>query len=160
MRKLAFAFTVLASTTAALLACSSSTTTSSGSDAGTPAPDSGGGDSGGGGDGGATINGCTTFTDHTATSDARGIAWSLATASDPNRCMTIKVGQSVKWTGSFVSHPLGAQGGTTPNPITSSGATTDDAGQSSATIAFPSAGNYGYVCAIHASMTGVIQVVP
>jgi hypothetical protein len=167
MRRLALAFVVLASSSvAALVACSSDTTTSSNTDAGTIKPDSGGTDSGGGGDSGggsdagsdapAALNGCTGFLDRTAPSAARDITWSLAVGTDPTRCMRIKAGQSVTWTGSFVSHPLAAQGGATPNPITSSG----DDGGGSVTIAFPTAGDYGYVCTIHASMTGVIKVEP
>lgn len=164
MRRLPLVLSVLASTTAALLACSSDTTTST-LDAGTPKPDSGGGtdsggtDSGGGGDSATPLNGCTTYVDLTAAGAARTITWALP-LSDANKCMKVKTGQSVTWTGSFTSHPLAPQGGTTPNPITSSGATTNDAGQSTATITFANAGDYGYICSIHASMIGAIQVVP
>ena len=160
MRKLAIAFSVVVSTTAAFLACSSDKTTSTG-DSGTPTPDSGGGGPDAiGADTLAPINGCSTFTDRSNAADTRSITWDLSVASTPNHCMLVKVGQSVTWLGNFTSHPLGPLGGATPNPITGSGATTNDAGQSSATIAFPSAGDYGYVCGIHASMTGAIRVVP
>jgi plastocyanin len=60
----------------------------------------------------------------------------------------------VTWSGDFTVHPLGPFGGDTPNPITSAGAT------GSVTIAFPTAGTFGYHCQVHAQLNGAILVVP
>lgn len=65
------------------------------------------------------------------------------------KCIIIAKGQSVTWQGvPDPSHPLGATGGTSPNPITNV-----------ATTAFPSVGTYGFDCTIHHSlMHGAIWV--
>jgi len=166
MRKLIF-FSVLgcAVSALALAACSSSTTTSSGVDGGGATNDSGGNDSGGlkdtggggfdaGGDGFTPLNGCVTFTDHTSGGDPRSITWDLIIASSPDRCMRIKAGQSVTWDGDFAMHPLEQAGGQTPSPIGNGSGTTPKV------IAFPNTGDYGYDCAAHPGMRGVIRVEP
>jgi plastocyanin len=66
--------------------------------------------------------------------------------------MTVKVGQDVAFEGDFSIHPISSAGGDTPNPFSS----------------FPptgkfrpnTAGTFGFTCLVHASMTGVIKVVP
>jgi plastocyanin len=63
--------------------------------------------------------------------------------------MRIKVGQSVRFDGDFVEHPLVAFGGDTPNPVSAE-----------AEVVFSEPGLYGYLCTTHASMTGAIWVVP
>jgi plastocyanin len=167
MRKPAFLSAVIVSATAALLACSSDTTSTggAGTDAGTSSDSGGGKDSGGGGndsggggndagsDAPVTLNGCTTFADHTAANDARTLDWDVTIASSPDRCMKIKAGQSVTWSGNFSTHPLAQAGGDTPSPIGNGTGT-------SKTIQFPNPGDYGYVCTVHSTMRGVIQVVP
>ena len=104
------------------------------------------------GDGSSALNGCTIFEDHTADADPRTISWGFSIPTDPARCMKVRVGQSVTWNGSFTEHPLLAQGGDTPNPIASVGA--------SGTVLFPGAGTFGFACSNHAFMTGAIEVIP
>ena len=132
----------------AVVGCSSSSTTNSGTDAGS------GSDSAGGVDSGATtLNGCTSFVDHTAAGDARSLTWNLSIATSLDRCTKIKAGQSVTWNGSFATHPLHDDGGDAPNPIKAG----PDA---SGAVAFPTAGQFGFICGVHPSMNGVILVVP
>jgi hypothetical protein len=80
--------------------------------------------------------------------------WSVATGK---KCLRIKKTQSVTWVpeGGFMMHPLEADSGDAPTPIMliNTGTT--------ATVAFPDAGTYGYHCANHpAIMKGAIRVVP
>lgn len=138
-----------------LAACSSSSSTSS-SSGGTN--DGGGTDSGGtgtdaGNDAEAAPSNCTTFTDHTADGDARTIKWDFSIATSPDRCMKIKAGQTVTWQGDFGTHPLGTNGGDTPNPIA-------DVDTSTGKVTFPNAGTFGFKCEVHPAMIGAIQVVP
>ena len=134
------------------LGCSSSSTSGGGgNDAGSGSDAAN--DTGAAVDSGAALNGCTTFVDHTAAADPRALTWSLAISSSPDRCMKIKVGQSVTWNGSFTTHPLHDDGGDAPNPISASTSPTGP-------IAFPAAGTFGYICGVHASMNGAILVVP
>lgn len=120
------------------------------------AADGGTSDGGGTTDGGkppAIVNGCTTFVDLTrGTAD---ITWDLSLVGTPGRCLMVKQGQTVTWNGDFTSHPLKASGGTTPSPIVNG-----QPGDTDVAIQFDDPGVYGYVCEIHASMTGAIQVVP
>lgn len=73
--------------------------------------------------------------------------------------MKVKVGQKVKFTSDgsavadFGSHPVGANGGTTPNPVTSVDTTTGE-------LTLPAAGTFGFVCTIHPNMLGAFEVVP
>jgi hypothetical protein len=100
-----------------------------------------------------TINGCTGFKDHTDPSDERLINWDFAIATTPDRCMRIKVGQSVTWTGNFNVHPIAVKDGVTPSPI----AEIDTA---SGKVTFPMQGTFGYGCTTHPAMSGAIDVVP
>ena len=114
--------------------------------------DGGGGGGGDGGGGGAVVNACKTFVDKTAAGDARTLAWDFPIAQAAERCTTVKVGQSVTFSGSFTIHPLVGSGGDTPNPI--SGA------QAAAGVAtFTKAGTFGFLCSIHPGMTGAIKVI-
>jgi plastocyanin len=106
------------------------------------------------------INGCTSLTDNTAAGVAApGLNWGLTVSADVNRCSKIKVGQSVSWTGDFGQHPLAphdSTGGSTANSPITNGSTT---GQGTVTIAFPTAGTYGYWCTVHqTAMMGEIVV--
>jgi hypothetical protein len=109
------------------------------------------GEGSGGGNGGAAVNGCDTFVDQTAVGAARKIEWGLPVATSPNRCMMIKRDQTVAFEGDFTVHPLGASGGDAPNPF----AAVPDTGK----VTFAAAGTFGFVCGVHASMTGAIKVV-
>lgn len=110
----------------------------------------------------AAVNGCTSYVDLTADGAARSIKWDFSIANDPNRCMKVKVGQSVTFTGNFTTHPLVELGGDSPNPFSGAKGLLKDAGQAgeNTPVTFPTAGTFGYKCAIHASMTGAIVVVP
>ena len=76
----------------------------------------------------------------------------------PERCMKIKVGQTVTWSdgasgpADFVSHPLGANGGDTPNPV-------PNVDKATGNVTFTKAGTFGYLCTNHPAMIGAIQVV-
>jgi plastocyanin len=94
---------------------------------------------------------CTAYVDRTAAGADRNLNWVLSISSNPARCMTVQVGQTVTWSGSFSSHPLINDGGDTPNPIEGHDATGH--------VTFTKAGTFGYICSIHATMTGAIQVV-
>ena len=136
----------------------------SGSVADTGASDTGAVDGAidGGGDAGPQpINGCdsTAFAanDHTAAGDARAITFptGLNPAQYSIPCMHIKVGQTVKWSGSLPSHPLEPAGGDTNSPIVFTAAGT------SVSFTFPTAGVFGFECAQHPNiMNGAIQVTP
>ncbi len=160
---------VSASAIALGAACSSSSTTvnNTGTDSGVnthPATDDSGAggdtDSGGGdldsgaiADGG--FNGCATYVDNTAKAEV-DLVWDTSVANLPDHCSKIKVGNTVKFTGSFTSHPLVNFGGDTPNPIAGSG--TPDGG--SVTITFTTPGTFGYHCDNHSIMIGAFVVVP
>jgi plastocyanin len=83
---------------------------------------------------------------------ANQVDWTFAVSP---RCLQIKAGQTVTWTGSFSTHPLLADEGDKPNPIS-----TADTSGASATVTFPTAGTYGFKCQVHASMTGAVLVTP
>jgi len=110
-----------------------------------------------GGEAAAPINDCadSDYVDATSSEMLRTFdAWSVATGK---RCLRIKVGQSVTWVpeGGFAVHPLEADSGDSPTPImlVNTGTT--------ATVAFPNAGTYGYHCANHPGvMKGAIRAVP
>ncbi len=154
---------------ATVVSCSNNNT---GTDAGTTADagkESGGGgtdsggvkDSGGGTDtgagtdsGGQVVNGCTTFTDLTASSAPTITGPSDATPVQfsPN-CVLINAGQSVTWNVFFTAHPLAASGGDTPSPITLTNTGT------TVTFAFPNKGTFGYHCLSHPTiMFGAVKV--
>jgi plastocyanin len=103
------------------------------------------------------INECaeSDFVDATASDTLRRLdPWAFETGK---KCLRIKQGQSVTWVPElgFSAHPLEADLGDSPTPIMliNTGTT--------ATVAFPNVGIYGYHCANHpAVMKGAIRVVP
>lgn len=147
----------------------SGTDTGGGSDTGGGTDTGGATDTGGGTDtGGATdtgsgdsmsdapagfkeVNGCTAdkYVDATTdTSKAVVTPWGFDVTTGSN-CIKIKKGGTVTWSPApSATHPLGASGGDTPNPI-----------MNTATNTFPTAGVFGYHCTNHASMIGAIWVV-
>ncbi|MDX2019485.1 MAG: hypothetical protein SF187_04540 [Deltaproteobacteria bacterium] len=91
------------------------------------------------------------YVDRTQVVADRVLAWSHG-FSDDERCLVVRVGQTVVWQGSLSTHPLDAEGGDSPNPIVS---------HSDGVVTFRSPGTFGYVCgAAHAGMYGAIHVVP
>jgi plastocyanin len=151
----------------AVAGCSSDAT-DTGSSGGGNGEGGGGGDGGGGGNGDGTgggkdagdagadaaasvVNACKTFVDRSAAGGSRTLTWDFAVATAPERCMTVKKGQDVTFSGDFVMHPLVASGGDKPNPISAPDAT--------GKVTFPNAGTFGFVCGNHPAMTGAIRVV-
>ena len=142
-----FSFGLVACAAFSLLGCSTSSSSPSG-----------GTDSGGGGST-DSVNGCTAAdfaaNDLSAQSKTRQITF--PTGATPAQyqpaCITIAVGQSVTFTGSFTNHPL-VQAGGDPSVFiqsTSSGTT--------ATFGFPVGGTYGFQCSNHPSvMKGAVFV--
>jgi len=102
---------------------------------------------GAGGDPVPELNGCLAYVDRTTPNADRTIVWDTSVAFAPERCMKIRVHQRVVFEGDFDSHPIEACGGDTPNPF------------SSTPQLFSETGVFGYVCSIHAEMTGAIWVV-
>jgi plastocyanin len=148
--------------TATLSACSSSddddgdddaSSSSSSSGAASSSSSSGGSSSSSSSSSGGTttLNGCTTYEDHTADT-AVEITWARP-LNDANKCSKIKVGTTVTWKGDLVDHPLTTKGGDTPSPITLTNSGTE------APIKFTAAGDFGFVCQKHPDMLGAIQVV-
>ena len=142
-------------------ACSSSSS-STGSSGG-PGEEGGssGGDGGGTGDGGSgdsaaldagPINGCKAFDDRTAASASRTIAWGFPLAA-ADRCIGIKVGQSLTWSGNFTQYRVGPSGGDKPNPIA---AFDPDA----PTVKFAAAGTFGFESPDAPALVGAIRVSP
>ncbi len=75
-----------------------------------------------------------------------------------NNCATVKVGASVRFSGSFKQHPLQAAGGDSPNPIPY---VADDQPDDELVVVMPNAGTFGYECEFHpVQMFGAIRVVP
>ncbi|GMV17528.1 MAG: hypothetical protein IPM35_01615 [Myxococcales bacterium] len=82
------------------------------------------------------------------------------------RCLAVKAGTSVTWTGNFAAHPLSPSacaGDVERNPIHD----VSDPLVTSLSIAFPEAGLFPYFCPDHASdtpspggMCGVVYVLP
>lgn len=109
------------------------------------------------------VNECTSYVDRTAANADREITWDLGVAAQAERCMKIKVGQTVTFRGDFTMHPLKGQNGdfsdvfaTVDRQVLNRGA----AGQENAPIPFPAAGTFGFTCSVHNPMMGAIQVVP
>ena len=61
--------------------------------------------------------------------------------------------EMVTWNVDFTDHPLGASGGDTPNPITTTASGT------TVSFTFPNAGTFGFHCLAHPTiMFGAVQV--
>jgi plastocyanin len=104
----------------------------------------------------ASYAGCTTYTDATASGASRTITFGFAFYSP--KCLQIRAGQSVTFSGTFGSHPL------TPACGPAAAITGTSAGNS-ATFTFTVTGDYGYYCSLHGApsgsgMAGSIRVVP
>jgi plastocyanin len=93
------------------------------------------------------------YVDRTADGADRTLTWDFSFAGSPERCLKIRVGQSVQWDGHFAAHPLESDQGDRPNPIV---ANLGDSGL----IRFDRPGVFGFRCNFHFEMRGAIQVVP
>jgi hypothetical protein len=82
----------------------------------------------------------------------RTFDWDFAFAGSAERCIKVRVGQTVRWVSNFGAHPLEPDEGDRPNPIV---ANTGDSG----VITFTRAGIFGDRCNFHFEMRGAIQVV-
>lgn len=92
----------------------------------------------------------SSYVDRTAEGADRVLAWSHG-FSDDERCLIVRVGQSVRWLGNLSTHPLEAEGGDSPNPIVA---------HADGVVTFAVPGSFGYVCGLaHAGMYGAIHVV-
>jgi len=124
-----------------------------------------GGESGDGEEGPLAINGCKAdaYVDRTATDADRTVLIGAEGVVYTPRCMTVAVGQTVRWEGRLSAHPTlpgnadDAAAGSPDNPIlpTSSG--------SSVEFTFEKAGTFPYYCELHSSgagngMAGAIHV--
>ena len=141
-------------------ACSSSTASTGGGGTGEEGGTSSG-DGGGSGDAGSgesatldagPINGCKAFDDRTAASATRTITWGFP-LSAADRCIDVKVGQSVTWSGNFTQYRVGPSGGDKPNPI----AVFDP---DAPTVKFTAAGTFGFESPDAPALIGAIRVNP
>lgn len=143
----------------ASFACSSSSSTSSSSSGGTSDGGTTGAEGGTGDDAGTEadaapsgpVNNCKTFDDRTAAGAARTIAWGFPLAA-ADRCIDIKVGQSVTWSGNFTQYRVGASGGDKPNPIAGFD-------PEAPTVTFTKAGTFGFESPDAPALVGAIRVV-
>lgn len=152
---------------AAIVGCSSDDPTSPGNaDGGTAdggTADGGTADASGTGsdaaEAGPSINACSSFTDRSAGGAVRVLKWDFSISSAPERCIRIKAGQSITFgngaggAADFGTHPVGPQGGDTPNPVS-------EVDTSSGEVEFPKAGTFGFACVHHPAMIGAVEVVP
>lgn len=144
----------------------SSTSTTPISDASTDAKGTEGTETKDAGDSGSsvkapTVNACSTYKDETASTKVE-IPWDFSISSAPERCVKVKVGTTVVFKGDFSTHPLAASGGDVPNPFDNAASRLEGAGtadEKTPTV-FNTAGAFGFICSVHASMTGAVYVVP
>ena len=103
---------------------------------------------------GPVVDSCqdASYLDRTAPDADRLFLWDFPFAGDPERCIRIRVGQSVQWQGNFADHPLQTDEGDPNNPIANYEAT-------AGLVKFDQVGVFGYRCNFHFAMRGAIQVV-
>jgi hypothetical protein len=90
------------------------------------------------------------YLDRTAPAADRELAWDFSIATDAERCLQVRAGQTVFFNGVSDNHPLGASGGDSPNPI---------ADHENGLVTFNTVGIFGYQCLNHSSMKGAIKVI-
>jgi hypothetical protein len=154
------ALTVLGATGALAVGCSSDeepANSSSSSGSAPPAqgsvPEGGGVDEeADGGDGltGPRIKGCEKYQDRSGADASREITWDFSVTTAPERCMFIKVGQTVSWAGNLETHPLAVDD-----------IAVDDLKKVApgAQVTFTKPGTFGFECTFHTEMMGAIHVV-
>lgn len=154
---------IVALVLSAVLAAPACSSTETGSSSGTSSggSDSGTGEETGGGDASTdtgadaaplVVNNCKTFDDRTASGATRTITWQFPIPA-ADRCVRIKKGQSITWSGNFTQYRVAASAGSSqPNPI----ASFDD---TSPTLQFPNVGTFGFECPDAPALLGAIEVV-
>jgi plastocyanin len=95
------------------------------------------------------VNDCDDFTDRTADGDSRDITWDFSITAAPERCMKVRAGQTVTWSGDLTAHPLAVDG------VEASDVKLVGPG---AQVTFTTAGTFGFNCVLHAEMKGAILV--
>jgi plastocyanin len=90
------------------------------------------------------------YLDRSGPAADRALHWDYSFAGDPERCLKIRVGQSVQWEGNFGDHPLEGHEGDRPNPIDS---------HADGLVRFDRPGIFGFRCNFHLEMRGAIWVV-
>jgi len=98
------------------------------------------------------------------------ITFNTGAAPDPyvNRCLTVRVGTTVVFSGNFFQHPLEPAGGDTPTPIpklqpktAADNPPAGDAGRPETRLTLTTPGTFGYQCTYHpVQMYGAIRVLP
>lgn len=91
------------------------------------------------------------YQDRTGDGARRTVTWDFSFTGGQDRCLKIRAGQSVRWNGNFLDHPLDPDQGDSPNPIS-----THDA---DGVVRFDNPGVFGFRCNYHFEMRGAIQVV-
>ena len=152
----------------AAAACSDSDTGSSGSSGSSGEEGGAGGEGGatgeggGGGDGGgrvdaggdaapaAPVNNCKTFDDRSGAGASRTIAWGFPLPA-ADRCVSIKAGQSVTFSGNFTQYRVAPSGGDKPNPLA-------DFDPATPAVKFPAAGTFGFESPDAPALVGAIRV--
>lgn len=102
--------------------------------------------------------GCGTWSDQTPGASNRTVSFPVAGNNYDPKCLKVKVGQNVTFSGTFASHPLTAD-------CQEHAAMTNQASGGSAIFQFIKPGYYGYHCAFHGDsagngMAGNIWVIP
>lgn len=92
-----------------------------------------------------------------------GIATEGLSFSPP--CLTIKVGQTVRWESSLGAHPLAPGNPDDPNAGSAGNPIVETGSGQSVEFAFPAAGTFAYYCELHAfgngqGMAGSVHVKP
>ena len=113
------------------------------------------------------LNGCTTATyeDFGAADATRTIGIATMGLSFTPKCMTIRVGQTVRWEGSLATHPLAPGNPDHPDAGSPNSPITETTTGSSAEFTFDSAGTFPYYCEVHSfgagmGMAGAVHVQP
>lgn len=111
----------------------------------------------------AVVNGCNggDYGDHTTEPEPK-VKWDETIVQSFDRCIKVKVGQTVSYEGDFAKHPLEASGGDAKNPFAGAKERIVDAGkpEERTPVAFKSTGVFGYKCTKHPEMQGAVLVVP
>jgi plastocyanin len=111
----------------------------------------------------AVVNGCTggDYGDHT-TEPSTTVKWDESIEKSFDRCIRVKVGQSVSYEGDFSKHPMEASGGDSESPFKDIAERVTNAGtpQEAVAFKFTKTGVFGYKCTKHPSMAGAVLVVP